>query len=477
VALTRGISPTVREGSSNWAFGALPNGRASAPLRDSLASPHNYPSTLLCTPDAGVHFSDTIARETSEAITNHLMNSNKLSHQSRAKLFAKYLFPVVIILGGGLFFSANAVAQTRDWQPQRTWVFVVGTLQWQHRDLFDSFPQKNRRDAQLVEFFRQQGVPEQQMIYLQDARATTRQVKNSFAAFLTRAREGDLLFVYYCGHGYKSDDARTTFFATYDAGEDMPGWSTDSIVNDIEKNFKGSKALLTADCCYSGSLVQQAQRLNQRVSFACLTSSSASQLSTGNWTFTEMLIAGLSGKPFTDLNNDGQITLSELAEDVKADMAFAESQLSSFTTTGSFRRDTVLARAGSKSNPEVSKRVEVKSEGKWWKARVIGSRAGAFHAHYYGYEDSDDEWVRLSQIREPTIVQYPAGSRVEVIWKRKWYQAKVVSVERGVHLIHYVDYDDGWDEWVDVERIRRPGNANHRENGTWRTDRITPRIH
>ena len=380
---------------------------------------------------------------------------------------------LTVLLGCGFFCGSNAFAQTLDWQPQRTWVFVVGTLQWKHRDMFDSFPQKNRRDAQLVEFFRQQGVPAQQIVYLQDAQATTRQVKTAFAAFLAKAREGDLLFVYYCGHGYKSDDARTTFFATYDAGDDMPGWSTDSIVKDVEKYFRGSRAFLTADCCYSGSLAQQARRLSQRVSFACLTSSSASQLSTGNWTFTEMLIAGLNGKAFADLNSDGQITLRELAEDVKEDMAFAEEQLSSFTTTGSFAPDTVLARAGRKSNTEISKRVEVRSEGKWWKARVIESRGGAFRVHYYGFEDTDDEWVRLSQIREPTIVEYPAGSAVEVIWKRKWYPAKVVSVERGVHLIHYLDYDDSWDEWVGAERIRRAG-ATKRTQGEWRTDKLRP---
>jgi len=46
-----------------------------------------------------------------------------------------------------------------------------------------------------------------------------------------------------------------------------------------------------------------------------------------------MLVAGLSGKAFADLNSDRQITLSELAEDVKEDMAFAEEQRSSFTTT------------------------------------------------------------------------------------------------------------------------------------------------
>ncbi len=383
---------------------------------------------------------------------------------------------LTLLLGGGLFLSSNAIAQTRDWQPQRTWVFVVGTLQWKHRDMFDSFPQKNRRDAQLVEFFKQQGVPAQQMVYLQDAQATTRQVKTAFAAFVAKARAGDLLFVYYCGHGYKSDDARTTFFATYDAGGQVPGWSTDSIVSEIENSFKGSRAFLTADCCYSGSLVQQARQLSRRVSFACLTSSSASQLSTGNWTFTEMLIAGLSGKAFADLNGDGQITLGELADDVKEDMAFAEAQLSSFTTTGSFTPDTVLAQAGRKSNPEISKRVEVRSEGKWWKARVIDSRAGTFRVHYYGWEDSDDGWVRLNQIRELRIVEYPVGATVEVIWKRKWYPAKVLSVERGVHLIHYFGYDDGWDEWVGAERIRRTVNTPRPQGTTWRTDKIGPRV-
>lgn len=398
-----------------------------------------------------------------------LMKLNKNSQ----RLYVKLCLTLFVVLGCGLL-GQTAKAQTRDWQPQRTWVFVVGTLQWKHRDMFDSFPTENRRDAQLVELFRQQGVPAQQMVYLQDAQATSQRVKTAFPALLAKAQAGDLVFVYYEGHGYKSEDGRTTYFATYDAGEDVPGWSTDSIVKDIERYFKGSRAFLTADCCYSGSLAQQVQRLGHRVSFACLTSSSASQLSTGNWTFTEMLIAGLSGKAFADLNGDGQITLSELAEDVKEDMAFAEEQLSSFTTTGSFAPETVLAPARRKLDPEVGKRVNVRSEGKWWKARVIDARAGRFHVHYYGWEDSDDEWVQLTQMREPKTVEYPAGSKVEVSWKHKWYAAKVLSVERGVHLIHYVDYDDEWDEWVGAERIRRVSAINRQPADTWRTDKLQP---
>jgi hypothetical protein len=361
------------------------------------------------------------------------MNSNKISYRYCAAAGAKLCVSLFVLLTGGVSCGSYAIAQTRDWQPQRTWVFVVGTLQWKHHDMFNSFPQKNRRDAQLVESFRRQGVPDEQLVYLQDEQATTRRVKTAFTAFLTKAREGDLLFVYYCGHGYKPDDARTTYFATYDAGDDTPGWSTDSIVRDIEKYFRGSRAFLTADCCYSGSLAQQARRLSQRVSFACLTSSSANELSTGNWTFTEMLVAGLSGKAFADLNSDGLITLSELAEDVKEDMAFAEEQLSSFTTTGNFAPGMVLARAAPRFNPEVSKRIEAKSDGKWWKARVIDARGSAFRVHYYGFEDSDDEWVQLNQIREPRV--------------------------------------------VGTERSRRMSNPNSTPGDTWRTDRIQPWVH
>ena len=34
--------------------------------------------------------------------------------------------------------------------------------------MFGSFPVKNRRDAALVDFFKQSGVPDTQIVYLQD---------------------------------------------------------------------------------------------------------------------------------------------------------------------------------------------------------------------------------------------------------------------------------------------------------------------
>jgi hypothetical protein len=395
---------------------------------------------------------------------------------------------IALLVIFGSVLGQSVFARGRDWQPQRTWVFVVGLLQFQHKDLFDSFPQKNRRDAQLVEFFRQQGVPASQLVFLKDSQATTQRLETSFPAFLSKAGPNDLLIFYYTGHGYKSDDEKTTFFATYDDSEDTDGWATDAIVGDIEKYFKGSRALLTADTCFSGSLAQTTRQLGRRVSYATLASATSNHTSTENWTFTEMLLAGLRGKSFADTNNDGEVTLSELAEDIKEDMAFAEDQKAVFVTTGNFQPEMELAVAEPKVDPLISSRLEVRSEGDWYKAKVIDARDGTYRVHYFGYEDSDDEWVTRREFRTAKVSvagnqkrdensnwklsdyrsagesrsssEYRIGSNVEVNWKGRWYNAKIIDAKDGRHLVHYAGYDDSWDEWVPNNRIRRPSWNN-----------------
>ena len=333
---------------------------------------------------------------------------------SLRRVLKSLLFSVLVIAGSSL--AQTPSARGREWQPRHTWVFVVGLLQFQDPDRFASFPRTNRRDAQLVDFFRQQGVPREQIVFLKDAQATTRRVHESFPAFLAKAQPGDLLFFYYTGHGYESDDERTTYFATYDADENVEGWPVDSIVRDVEKYFRGSQALLTADTCFSGSLAAESQRLGKRVSYASLTSTSAHQPSTENWTFTEMLLAGLRGNSFADMNGDGEVTLSELAEDIREDMAFAENQRSVFVTTGNFPSQMLLASASPRIDPLVSRRVEVLSEGSWYKARVIDAQGQTYQVHFYGYEDTDDEWISRRQMRKPSASDYAVNRPAESAW-------------------------------------------------------------
>lgn len=349
------------------------------------------------------------------------------------------------------------MATIRGWQPQQTWLLVVGALEWKHPDQFAPFPKENRRDAALVRYFTEQGVPDEQILYLQDQQATLAQIEQALTSHLPKAQKGDLLFLYYCGHGYKLESGDTCF-ACYDAGDKgIAGWDAATIPAAIEQHFPGRRAFLAADCCCSGGLTESVEAQADRIAYACLTSSSANESSTGNWTFTEGLLDGLRGEAYSDADNSQGITLLEVANQIIADMAFAEEQRTSFMTTAGFDPHMILAPARRKTDARIGERVEVLSGGDWYKARIIAADAQSdtYKVHYYGWETSDDEWVNPSQLRTADVTHYAIGETVEVKWQGDWYPAIIQGVQGNLHLIHYVDYAATWDEWVGPRRMRR----------------------
>src|ERR1700719_1946635 len=109
---------------------------------------------------------------------------------------ARVLFVLFLVLP---LIPSRVAAKDLGWQPQKTWVFVVGVLSWKHSETYGSFPVKNRRDNMLVEFFQQSGVPESQIVYLKDKQATQQRIDNAFAEQLKKLGPDDLLIVYYAG--------------------------------------------------------------------------------------------------------------------------------------------------------------------------------------------------------------------------------------------------------------------------------------
>lgn len=340
------------------------------------------------------------------------------------------------------------------WNAKRTWVFFVGLLEWKDSKSFASFPQENRRDALLLNLLRESGVPESQIVYLKDGAATTAKIQAEFAKFLSKAQPDDWVFVYYCGHGYK-DDEMETFLASYDVGEKIQGWSIDSIPDSIEAYFKGSKAIIALDNCYSGAMTNAVKDKKRRVSYAVLASSEANSMSTGNWTFTEAIISAFQGENFIDDDQNGNVTFAELAANAEEDMLFAEEQVSSYAFTGGFDPQTIIAKAEPNPPKRVGERIEVFSAGEWWKALIIDAGANSFKVHYYGYETINDEWITAKQIRQFKPKQFKVGERVRVESDDKWYPARVLEVRGGSHHIKYDDYDDEWNEWVSSDRIKK----------------------
>lgn len=340
------------------------------------------------------------------------------------------------------------------WEPQRTWVFFAGLLEWQDSENLASFPQKNRRDEILLNELRKRGVPESQIVYLKDSQATTARIQAEFVKLLGKARPGDTVFIYYCGHGYKDEKARA-FMASYDADDDTLGWAMDAVPETVEKHFKGSRAMIALDNCYSGSMAAAVKSKPRRVSYAVMTSSLASQISTGNWTFTESLISAFRGDSFMDGNRDGKVTFAELKNNAEEDMLFGEEQMATFAFTGDFAPQMQVAVSTPNSSPRLGERVEAYSIDGWYKGYITDFKDNKYKVHYYGYEYDEDEWVTAKMIRVPKAVHYAVGQKVEVEWKKKWYPAKVLEVKGGSHYITYTGYDSEWDEWVPSSRIRK----------------------
>lgn len=366
---------------------------------------------------------------------------------------ARLLFACFLIQATALAVTARESG----WQPPRTWVFVVGVLSWKHSEMFGSFPVKNRRDDTLVDFFKQNGVPDSQIVYLQDKEATQQHIDSAFTEQLKKLRPDDLLIVYYAGHGSKSEDGKDVFLASYDAGDDdVEGWSVNSIPGKINAS-KCSRVLWLIDCCYSGQAGLAIAKQSTGPAYAAVTSSAASESSTEHWTFTEAVLDAFRGVSYVDLNHDGVVTLAEFAAHVEADMNVAEEQRSTFAHSKTFDPETVLAPAKPLANPRIGERAKARdSDGDWYACRIIAARDEKLKIHFIGYEEDEDIWVGPEDLQPIKQVQYANGTKVEVLWKKHWYPATVMQAKPGVHLIHYTDYDSSWDEWVPSRRIRAP---------------------
>lgn len=344
------------------------------------------------------------------------------------------------------------------WNPGRTWVFAVGVLEFADES-YGSFPQTNRRDEELLSVLRGRGVPESQIVSLKDRQATLAGIKASLDKLLKKTRPGDLLWIYYAGHGAKTEDGRG-FFIPYDSKDslDKTAWSVESIFAAVEKGFRGSHVFLTADCCYSGALGVAAMKRGRKKSYACLTSSNSSTISTGGWTFTEALIDGFSGRFATDKNGDGKVELAELGSYVEDEMVLFEEQLSSFGATGAFPANLVLSSAESPpKNSRVGERLEAKWGEEWWKARILEVGADQVKVRYIGDYDRTENWLEESDLRPLSKPQeLSVGDRVEVEFTSKWYPARVLGSKRGIYHIHYDGFSSTWDEWAGSKRIRIP---------------------
>jgi hypothetical protein len=410
-----------------------------------------------------------------------------------------------------------------------TYAVIVGVLRWPDNHLAP-FPTAGRKDQELYDLLRKRGVPAQNMELLLDRKATLANIRESLRAVAARAKPGSTLIFYYAGHGWRRQDGATEF-ANYDY--DRGGrrrFAVAEIGDVVSKHFKGARVLLFADCCYSGGLEDVARRLGRaKIPAAALTSADPLSGSTNNWTFTQTLIEGFAGNPLVDADGDAVITLGELAAEVALAMEFRERQKYGYAAAGitsDFRlaaTDRTAAVPGPVSPPFALKDfVTARHQGRERPGRVVGFRDGKYFVEIINYSEKQTVPLPASALRRSQFQTYKVGqtlavarpglprvrvvevaghfhrvvypdhlgrgaewllsdqivadpkSAVEVQWQGQWYPATVLKTEGGRYSIHYLGYDDSWDEWVTRERIRFPSKAGERRNPFGVADVLDP---
>jgi hypothetical protein len=363
---------------------------------------------------------------------------------------------VSLLCAAGALAAWPAAAQ-QDWQPAKTWLFAVGVLEWHDGREWPAMEsaKQDRRDVQLVEHFKTEGVPDSRIAYLQDTHATLRRINAALDTMLGKTSPGDTLILYYTGHGFRDRTKRRVYFANYDATSGHDAWPVADIFDTIERRFRGQRALLFADCCFSGALADEAVQRKSRVAYGCLCSSFSHNTSTGNWTFTDLLLQGLRGSPRFDEDGDRFVEWDELARGSLRDMAFIERQRAVFTAGDQFNPRFKLAPAKGNRTERAGEHIEVEWKNQWYRAQVLASRGREVKIHYVGYDHSWDEWVEPERVRPFRPASFQPGAPVSVKWEGKWYPATVRRAWYGLHLVHYDDYSDEWNEWVGPDAIKR----------------------
>ena len=309
----------------------------------------------------------------------------------------------------------------------------------------------------MVEFFRREGVPSGQLVYLRDKKATLQRLKADFQKFVEKIPEDGVLLFYYCGHGYQDDKSGGRFFAPWDASA-KGGWGMADVTDVVFDSFKGQRALLLADCCQSGELARQVHKRNLNTDsprVAAVSSSSARESSTGNWTFTESFLDALEGKSWVDRAADGEVTLLDFGANAVEEMRVFEGQRAVCEIPEAWPADAVLSTANAARKKRVGERVEALAEDKYWPGRIIDERDGEFLVRYVGYFAEDDHWHPAGELRSMVSGKRLAlGTAIDVKWKGDWYAGKVLDDDGGAYFVSYDDYGADWNEWAAPDRVR-----------------------
>ncbi len=348
---------------------------------------------------------------------------------------------------------------------KNTYVVIAGVLQWESKSL-SSFSDKNRKDKELYDQLIAMGVKKSNITLLLDSQATLEAMRNAVLQQVKKCGTTGNFIFYYAGHGTKLENG-TTYFLNYDIYKDgTTGFDVNFLSETINKFFQGENIFLLADCCYSGSLLGEGDKIGKTgKSIYVLSSATSSNISTGNWTFTQTFLDCLRGNFLADYDGNKNITYAEVAKEMKQAMKYRERQLNSFGMKNGNLNLVISVSKQPKQDKINTKGVGPfalgsyvaawnKSQSRWEPARIIALADGQYTCEFYHYSDKEQVVLPKDKLRSYYFINYPLDTAIEVEWQGKYYPATITKSDNDFYYIHYTGYENYWDEWVLYDRIR-----------------------
>ncbi len=337
---------------------------------------------------------------------------------------------------------------------------VIGVLHWADPRL-RPFDPSGRKDVALAEaLVTHAGLPRSSVRLLVDEAATRAAILSVIASAARSTAPGESLVVYYAGHGSRAAGGLITPFDAKSSDLANTAISMTDLEHATSSLPRGARLVLLGDNCNSGALAKVAEGAERRgVLAAAITSADAASVSTSNWTFTQTLVAALTGEPLADRDGDGLVRVNELHHEVRDAMKYLERQ-----RAGGWSRaldDAVVAPVRAPSPPPlpqglgyaIGSFVRLRTAPSR-RARVLGTTPEKLvrirELTYSSATESSVSPADLEPIRHRTE---PVGTRVTVVSAGRTWSAQIAEIDDGFMRVTFPGWDSSWDEWLLEDRV------------------------
>lgn len=281
-------------------------------------------------------------------------NVHAVQYEPQVRLdFGENLFEVVVVTTAGAA-TKRSIIINRERPQGKVWVAAVGISKYANKGVADlAFARDDA--AAFIDYYRQFGVPEGQLIALFDEQATLSAIKRNLGTDLVNkaTNPDDTVILYFAGHGQKESDRAsvdadgyTKYLLPYDANPSDLFGSALSMeeLSRILQRLRPDRVVLIIDSCFSGAaggrtlsnadIVTRAPITDEflaRMAAAgkgrvILTASSGHEVAQESNTlrhgvFTYYLLQALSGE--ADADGDGRVDIDEIYKFVAQKVAAA----------------------------------------------------------------------------------------------------------------------------------------------------------